>query len=91
MCLCVFVQNEQSAETMCKIIGKSPVFDQCTKVMEWKVYRTWCHYDMCARKDTSSNKPLCVIVLALVRECAMYGIIVNWQEDVELFGLCNGA
>ena len=76
---------------MCKMVGKSPVFDECVAKIEWKIYRLWCQYDMCARKDPSSNKPLCVMILALVRECAAHGIIVDWQSDVELFQLCHGA
>ncbi|XP_066541573.1 kielin/chordin-like protein [Hoplias malabaricus] len=68
----------KTANSRCAVL-KSPVFEQCHKVIPPEMFYASCVYDLCAC-GSSTDECLCDALEAYASECREAGVVLRWRS-----------
>lgn len=85
----VVSQYRNLAKTECRYIKESEIFEPCFSAVDAEVFMRMCIYDVCSREDAQDFTPMCTVMAAMARECALQGITVDWRGHDDLRVQCR--
>ncbi|GAB1608825.1 SCO-spondin-like, partial [Argonauta hians] len=83
----LYVDNQVTAKQYCGYLQSSPIFQPCHDTVSIKPYNDLCMTDICA-SEIFSSKGFCTAMQSYARECAEYGIIIDWLSNSTMNNLC---
>ncbi|XP_064613991.1 LOW QUALITY PROTEIN: SCO-spondin-like [Liolophura sinensis] len=85
---CISESYRNLAKTECRYIKESEIFEPCFSAVDAEVFMRMCVYDVCSREDAQDFTPMCTVMAAMARECALQGIMVDWRGHEDLRVQC---
>lgn len=79
------------SEDTCKVFIEEGVLSTCHNVVDPRVFKEMCLYDMCADDLSNEYKSFCNILAAYAETCQRKGVTVDWRSDPNLMLKCSNV